>query len=372
MLRKCIIKSIRCSVFLVIFLFSLREICIGQTASVVTGGPLATLSGGNPNMLINGGFNVNQRDALTSYNNKYPIDRWKIYASGENVVSATLGDIISTDPSAVVQISKSFFKISLLQSGSSMAIQIIENKNILPLLGSKASLSFYAKSPTAGGLTLKAAVLCWTGASDSPSSPVSGWGDVPTWGTSWQSFPTSNNIPGFTINNTWAQYSIADISVSDKTCKNLAVAIWPTTTLATNAEWDLAGVKLEAGPHVTAWAPRFISDELQLAQHYYSCSTPPGIFAMPIAVALSGWSTQWFPAYAFPGGPMRIAPIVTVYSTSSNSVNKIYQIDGGGADISISGVPYLSASGVSEIDTATSLNAGMRYSARICADAEFY
>lgn len=186
--------------------------------------PTITLA--NPNLLVNGSFNVNQRNCPTSqstlYSNMYCVDRWRTYDNQQGIYN-----FIGMVTNNTTNVFNNYLSSVHANSGQqSMIVQILEQKDLVTISGNKASLSFWAKSGATAVAKLRAAILCWTGTADSPGSVVTGWGTNPSWGTNWSAANTPSDI---TISNSWVLYSIPNINVGTN-CNNVAVAIWTPET----------------------------------------------------------------------------------------------------------------------------------------------
>lgn len=255
------------------------------------------------NLIINGGFDINQRGfTSTTSNGDFGFDRWRLYAgNGTTTYSAqtfTPGNPISG------QEPKNFARIvttgQTLSSANSLLSQRVEG--VRTAAGQTVVISFWAKS---GSGTPSIAVEL---------SQVFGSGGS----------ATVNTVAGkVAITTSWAKYQMSTTlpSISGKTIgtnDNLNVQLWVSAGSDFNSEtnslgiqsntFDIWGVQLEQNYQPTPFEQRPIGVELQLCQRYYyrntarNTSVTYATFANGSTQAGYFMSTNYFPV------PMRIAP----------------------------------------------------------------
>jgi hypothetical protein len=227
-------------------------------------------SAGSGNAIINGAFEINQRNFTTATANGYGFDRWTTFRSGGTVTASSQTFTLGAAPIAGFE-ARNFQRIVTSgQSGSadySVLIQPIES--VRSFAGQTVTVSFYAK---AGAGTPKIGVEFNQsfGTGGSPSADVS----VPAG--------------ALTLNTTWTRYTatIAIPSIAGKTLgtngnDNLGLALWTSagSTLNSRASSigiqnetiDIWGVQLEAGSTATAFRrnANSLQGELAACQRYY-------------------------------------------------------------------------------------------------------
>jgi hypothetical protein len=222
------------------------------------------------NAIINGGFDIDQRNSgtLTGPAGTYGLDRWLCvgYESGTNTfapVSFALGGA----PEGAY--SKKFLRItSSGQSGINARTEIRQNiENVSTFSGQTITISFWAKAD-----------------SGTPKVAVAWWQNFGTGGS-----PSASNtkaIGAVTLSNAWAKYSVTTTvdSVSGKilgTGNNDFCGPRIFTNAGTtynsvassigvqNATIDIWGVQVERGTIATPFEQRPIGTELDLCKRYY-------------------------------------------------------------------------------------------------------
>ena len=319
------------------------------------------------NLIINGGFDINQRGfTSTTSNGDFGFDRWRLYAgNGTTTYSAqtfTPGNPISG------QEPKNFARIvttgQTLSSANSLLSQRVEG--VRTAAGQTVVISFWAKS---GSGTPSIAVEL---------SQVFGSGGS----------ATVNTVAGkVAITTSWAKYQMSTTlpSISGKTIgtnDNLNVQLWVSAGSDFNSEtnslgiqsntFDIWGVQLEQNYQPTPFEQRPIGVELQLCQRYYEKSylpnTVPGSDAYAGCIQSSGAGNTDTTSYI--GHPIRYVvtkraiPTLTVYDRlgASGKVSR--------DNIAVSGS---NGNTVSESDVYSSPNGAWIYSASgIAADYIFF
>jgi hypothetical protein len=224
----------------------------------------------SPNAIINGAFDINQRNFSSSTAGGFGFDRWNTAVSGGTVTASAQTFTLGSAPATPVG-ARNFYRITT--SGQSTAghfALLIQNvEDVRTFAGQTVTLSFYAK---AGSGTPKIAgeFYQYFGTGGSPSSVV----ETP--------------IGASTISTSWARYSLTFIvpSISGKTIGTnndsaLAVNLWVSSgsTFATrsssigiqNNTFDIWGVQLEAGSIATPFrrSENSLQGELAACQRYF-------------------------------------------------------------------------------------------------------
>lgn len=203
---------------------------------------------------------------------QYTLDRWKFLSPVANgLVAQTNGG-----PTG----SAKYMTVKNGSAGNQTAIiQIVEQQNSLPMIGSVASLSFQARTGAVAISNLRAALLGWTGTADGTASAtiISTWnsnGTNPIWGTNFTMLNTPSNLP---LSSNWQTFKIENIAIPVNV-NNVAVVIWADDLPSvSNAEWDLTQVQLEHGSVATSFECRPNALEMILAQRYYQVFGTYGI-----------------------------------------------------------------------------------------------
>jgi hypothetical protein len=223
----------------------------------------------SPNAIINGAFDINQRNFSSSTAGGFGFDRWNTAVSGGTVTSSAQTFIPGSGAVTGVE-ARNFYRITTSgQSSTGHFALLIQNvEDVRTFAGQTVTLSFYAK---AGSGTPKIAgeFYQYFGTGGSPSGVV----ETP--------------IGASTISTSWARYSLTFVvpSISGKTIGTnndsaLAVNLWVSSgaTFATrsssigiqNNTFDIWGVQLEAGNIATPFRrnANSIQGELAACQRY--------------------------------------------------------------------------------------------------------
>jgi hypothetical protein len=255
------------------------------------------------NKIINGDFNINQRN-FTTNSGGYGFDRWTGVASGATLTYSAETFILGAAPVAGYE-AKSFARLAVTV-GNDLCRLEQKIESVRTFAGQTVTLSFWAKGTnptTIGNLSARIQQVFGTGGSPSASLSVTD-----------QTFVLTAN---------WTRYSFvfATPSISGKTLgtngnDSLNVWIGQGTSVSADA-WtlDIWGVQLEAGSVATAFqtATGTIQGELAACQRYYyrqgginAYETLGSVWAQSTTVAVA---TIAFPVQ------MRVVPTSVDYST---------------------------------------------------------
>lgn len=215
------------------------------------------------NVLINGGFAVNQRQATSVADDAYCLDRWYALAQSGNVTIAQ----------QTFQEDGSPFNIRLTQPDVSAKriglAQIIEGKNCTHLRGQ--AVTFAIRGRFSAGANLRFALLEWTGTEDAVTSDVvNDWtSGTYTGGNFFNSTTLTVRAVGSQAMSaaTWADLALS--ATLGTTFTNLIVLVWTEGTLAQNGTLDLARGRLNRGAS-RIWRPLPFGAELAACQRYYN------------------------------------------------------------------------------------------------------
>ena len=286
------------------------------------------------NAIINGDFRVNQRrgdgtqyTAITTPANNddtYLFDRWLLLSDGNDVV-----DVLQSPNAPTGGLGSIGLDVRTINKKFGI-LQVIEQKNCAHMIGGTVSLSFEAKVTDVTKIdNVKAMVVSWDGAADTVTSDiVSAWNaedSTPTLVANWTAENTASNIG---VTETWAKYTIPNISIDTASTKNIGVFIWSDGYCDAAAEvLYITKVQLEKNSIATEYEWRNITTELAMCQRRYcksynhvvipGTSTNVGLRDINISdVANAGYSFSFnipFPV------TMADTPTVTLYDFAGNS-----------------------------------------------------
>jgi hypothetical protein len=256
-------------------------------------------SGVNKNYLINGGFAISQRatsfTSTGSANNDdaYTLDRWYILSDTNDVIDVT------QDTSTVPTNGQFAIALDVETVNKKFGIAtIIENKDVIGLVGNTVTFSFKAKVSSTTKLdNVKAAIVAWSGTADTVTSDIiSAWGAEGTNPTLIADATYENSPANLSLTTSYATYSVSG-AVDTASTKNLILFIWSDVTDTTLGDFlYIAESKLELGSTATAfeYAGGTIAGELAACQRYFwkeggSHNTPYGMGYVGSATAVYGW-----------------------------------------------------------------------------------
>ena len=341
-------------------------------------GTLNTLSGAastvNKNYLINGGFAVAQRGtSFTSganNNDAYTLDRWYILSDGNDAIDVT------QDTTTVPTNGEFAIALDVETVNKKFGIAtIIENKDVIGLVGNTVTFSFKAKvSATTKLDNVKAAIVAWSGTADTVTSDIiSAWGAEGTNPTLIANATYENTPANLNLTTSYASYSIS-AAVDTASTQNLILFIWSDVTDTTLGDFlYIAESKLEIGSSATAfeYAGGTIQGELAACRRYYY--QPTG--TRYVGVGAANNTTEVIFAIPLPS-TMRTNPSVSVsnfahfeFSPGSIAFSAVNVLDGDGSISSFytSGSSGLTANQAKSIlaISATAASSSFRFSAEL-------
>jgi hypothetical protein len=273
----------------------------------------------NKNYLINGGFAVAQRGAsFTSTDggnndDAYTLDRWYILSDGNDAIDVT------QDTTTVPTNGEFAIALDVETVNKKFGIAtIIENKDVIGLVGNTVTFSFKAKvSATTKLDNVKAAIIAWSGTADSVTSDIiSAWGVEGTNPTLIANATYENTPANLNLTTSYATYSVS-ATVDTASTQNLILFIWSDVTDTTAGDFlYIAESKLEVGSSPTAfvYAGGTFQGELAACQRYYQEYGSDGSNYITTAAASGGNinATVYFPV------KMRISPSASHNLTNAN------------------------------------------------------
>ena len=219
------------------------------------------------NLLINGGFDVWQRETTFSSMSTaaYTADRWKVYASGSSTVTVTRQNF-SAGQTDVAGNPKYYLRIDNTPDTGTSWMEIFQRiEDVTYFSGVDVTLSFYIKA--SGNIT-----------NNSKFQFLQNFG-------SGGSTAVSTNSANFNITTSWAkkEITVSLPSISGKTVGTssyLEVHLLQDSigAIAADTTFDLAQMQLELGSVATPFEHRSYGDELAMCQRYYEKSYSDGVF----------------------------------------------------------------------------------------------
>ena len=332
------------------------------TAWVSVGGAAPTIT--NKNYLINGGFAIAQRGtSFTASNNNddaYTLDRWYILSDTNDVIDVTQNtSTVPTNGQFAIALD-----VETVNKKFGIAT-IIENKDVIGLIGNTVTFSFKAKvSATTKLDNVKAAIVAWSGTADTVTSDiVSAWNVEGTNPTLIANATYENSPVNLNLTTSYATYSVS-AAVDTASAKNIILFIWSDVTDTTLGDFlYIAESKLELGSTATAfeYAGGTIQGELAACQRYFQKtndqSEVPG--AAPSLTPINAINASSTLVVGVPPFKvvMRTAPTVTLYSPVTGTSGKIRSggadRDGTASDIGEFAVGYIASTGLTAGSNST-------------------
>jgi hypothetical protein len=214
------------------------------------------------NPVINGNFDIWQRGTsfAAAVDTAFCADRWQTTRAGTTVNLTATQD--TSVPNRNAQYSLKFQQVT---SGATSLVQyaarqLIENSNILPLLGKAATLSFWYKSNKTGSHGYRVLGNYNTGGTDQASTFTVSVAD--TWEYKTIAITAFSAVSAVSASPT-ATGALVDIG--------FRVNGQGFTTLSTNDYFQISQVQLEQGSYATTFsrAGGTIQGELAACQRYY-------------------------------------------------------------------------------------------------------
>jgi hypothetical protein len=323
------------------------------------------------NAIINGAFEVNQRNFTTNTTGGYGFDRWTSFQAGGTVTWSAQTFTLGSAPVSGYE-SRNFSRVVTSgQSAVTDAALFIQNiEDVRTFAGQTVTLSFWAK---AGSGTPKIGVELYQnfGAGGSPSSEVSTPAGTVTLSTSWARYSVTIAVPsiaGKTIGTTANTSALAlDLWVSaGSTFASRASSIG-----IQNNTFDLWGVQLESGSSATAFKRNGanIGEELASCQRYYLLVASGN--NSPIGSSLNEASNL---IYIYVNHPVEMRTAQTIVQTTGSN----YYLAGGNSFSQITGIDlkstrmtelYISSSGLtlglSRVSRGTNASSNLALSAEL-------
>lgn len=296
----------------------------------------------SPNVIINGAFDINQRNFTSVTTSSYfHFDRWKYFGLGSGVTTitpqtiapGTISGISGPEIGNCVQFATSS---QSLAGDASVLPQYIED--VRTLSGKTVTVSFYAKA-NSGTPKIGIDLTQNFGSGGSPSSEVSTAAGAVTLSTSWARYSVTVALPsisGKTIgsNNNSALILLLWVSAgSDWNSRASSIGLQNNT-------FQITGVQLEAGSVATPFrrSSPTLQGELAACQRYaYAINGSEGNSGLSVPFAQGHYiSSSTFRATAFFPVKMRGVPSLT----STNATGHFQIQDTSGISYSTVGMDF--------------------------------
>jgi len=224
-----------------------------------------------PNLLINGGMDVWQRNTAFAAPNSdtYCADRWIILSDGNGVVDVYRSTSTPDGGRTSIQID------TVTPNKQFGILQILPNEDAAELIGQKVSLSFFARTEIGQVVNnLRSAVLYWDGTADVVTSdciatPWPGSGSnpslvAPNWFYATDCTPTNH-----ALTTSWQRFKLESMTIPPA-ATNVAVLIWvDDDDCVANDRIHISNVKLERREKASAYVAQKPVDELARCQRFY-------------------------------------------------------------------------------------------------------
>jgi hypothetical protein len=228
-------------------------------------------SAGTQNAIINGAFEINQRNFSSSTATGYGFDRWSHVRDGDGT-STCSSQAFTPGSGPTGYESANFLRLVTTGQTSSSASSRIsqEVEDVRSFAGETVTLSFFAKAASGSPkIAVEAAQRFGTGGS--PSSAVIEFGGQVTLGTSWTRHSLTFTVPSISGKTIGTDPNSSSLSLrlyvsagSDLNARTGSLGIQSNT-------FDIWGVQLEAGSEATSFRrnANSIQGELAACQRYY-------------------------------------------------------------------------------------------------------
>jgi len=253
---------------------------VGQTTNFYAG----------KNKVINGDFNINQRNfSSTTTNNTYGFDRWTYLFNDGTCTYSTQTFTLGAAPVAGYE-GKTFARLATVSQTAAGAYSLLDQRieSVRTDAGETVTVSFWAKA-NSGTPKIAVEFIQAFGTGGSPSADVNTYAGQATISTSWARYSLTVAIP-----------SISGKTIGTNNNDNLTLRLFTSAGSNFNSRTgslgiqnntiDIWGVQLEAGSTATAFqtATGTIQGELAACQRYYERSTA----AENYEVFAGGWATS--------------------------------------------------------------------------------
>jgi hypothetical protein len=247
------------------------------------------------NILVNGGFDINQRvaDSNTAVSGAsatarvYVADRWTITTSNVTTPQFQRVDTIAAIETGIT--ARFYGKFTQITNGAKhLYAQAVPGDTLTQLRGRTVRFQLKAKSFAGSNRTMRLGLIQLNSAGTTDTLPATfvsafnGASVDPTLGTNLAYITPSvvdngtvvGSAMNFTLTGSWARYS-ATFTVPSN-CVNLVVALWNDSTGAAADSIGITECGLYDGAEIRDWLPFPQESVLARAQHFYAKSFPQG------------------------------------------------------------------------------------------------
>lgn len=289
------------------------------------------------NLLSNGGFNINIRQAAggsitTSLARTMVVDRWAVQAqrTGGGTVNYGVVSLAAADATATGETSGLSFSGGSASTGTSDYILVTQAlPNAVLLAGQNVTFSAWVRIPS--GYKLGASIDQNTGTGGSPSAVITGTGQSVTGTGNWQkmtaTFMLGTSILSATLGTNGDSAVRLNIWITAGSTLNTRSGSVGLQSVATSPNFTITGCKLERGTVATARADNFTAD-------LDACHAVCSVFAVDeyaIVPSPSNWR------FTVPSGSPQIVlvPVASIVSsgTITGSIVSTWASQGTSASI---------------------------------------
>lgn len=225
------------------------------------------------NLWINPDLGINQRAVSSAGDAIYAWDRTLALCESGSVTSSsfdTAGLAMGATAGRIIQPDASAKRIGICQ--------IVEARDVLSYRGK--SLVLAAQARATSGITLRMALVAWTGTQDAPTRDV-----INTWSST--NYTASNFFIASTVTiataaaalsaGVWTDVLVSSASpggvVAPTTMKNLYMVFWTEGAAAQNLNLDFTAVRCSEGTEAPRWTPPQAQAELSKCMRTYEQGT---------------------------------------------------------------------------------------------------
>lgn len=239
------------------------------TQDAATLNSLGIASVQNANLWINPEGSLNQRSTSSVVDGDYGADRIihlaQTGSTGYNIFD-TAGLAMGGSALRLTQPDASPKRIGFCQ--------IVEGKDCLAYRGK--NLVFALQLRASAAVTVRVAMVAWTGTQDLPTRDVVNNWNSATY-TAGNFFVANTQTIAVTATplatNTWTDVEVSSISaggvVAPLTMKNLYLVVWTDTAVPQNFLLDMTAARCGQGTQAQLWTPPLVSVELAKCRRYY-------------------------------------------------------------------------------------------------------
>ena len=302
-----------------------------QANAATTYVPQTSYSVAGKNKMINGDFNINQRNFSSTTSPGYMFDRWTSYLSGGTTTFSAQTFTPGVAPVSGYE-GKNYIRSIITGQSASTSASILYHpiEDVRTFAGQTITVSFWAKAAS-GTPKVTLEIEQVFGSGGSPSANTINYGGQVTIGTSWSRYSITVTVP-----------SVLGKTIGTTTPGSLYLGFWMSGGSDFNARTNSIGIQsntfefwgfqAELGSVATNFslATGTPATELAACQRYfyktYNLETAPGTAstttgAIAVAQVSSGANANWI-SCRFPV-TMRTTPTVTIYNPETGATGQV-------------------------------------------------